>query len=499
MDYPREIFRGRAVLSRFHSFVQTIIKSDTNMQDTQTDHSLTSAEEKAMTCPCGKIGPCSSSLPKSDVGQAEPTPATTPNQGPSLPDPTGEDADTYGDLEAQTPDTDSAEEILHRAASRDDWDNAYALVSGGKDSTAALHYTYYNAPFNLDGIVYIDTNIGLVEVKEYVKDLGERFDLPVYIADTHREEDTYQERINSYGFPGANKESHRWEYINNKDKPLSKLITSMDGRPLFVSGARRFESQSRYESVAANGIEEKDRATYVSPLARYSDSDVDNYLERNNVELCETVDLLESSGDCLCGAYATRFLELNQLRENFRYAFTYIQSLEAQVIDAARQGEMKREAYEEFTLWGHGSYTSRELADIQDSNQMDLCQSCEPAVTGLSADTYQTLTEAALRSDRFDISDTPTAFRDRFDVTQAIPEDANESELAILRRAYTALNDAATKAGFDSLDSMIENAAASSERDRKIVEEYVDENYPDMSVDEQEKLITALREKGVIK
>jgi len=417
--------------------------------------------------------------------------------GPSIPDPTGETRTEYGDLKAEVPETDDPEEILQRANSLK-WENAFALCSGGKDSTAALHYAYYNAAFDLDGIIFIDTNIGVHEVKEYVQQLGEQFDLPVYIADTRNENDKYRNRITKYGFPGATRQAHRFEYISNKEKPLQKLLTDFDGQSLLISGATRGESEARYEAVSADGIEKDGTRTFVSPLARWTQSDVDDYLEKQGVDVSNVSQYLESSGDCLCGAFADRFIELSQLRDRYRYLHTYIQSLEARVIDASRNGDLLKDTYDEFVLWGHGSMTDPELEQAIENrggdNNMRYCRSCEPAFQGFNtSDMYQTLTERALRDESVSLPDTETAYRDEYDVTQAIPDDSNKHPLTAIRQGYDALEAIANELDYDDLDDLI----ATKHNDADIIEEYVDDRFPDKSPDARAKLVKKLDEKIV--
>jgi len=454
---------------------------------------IQAVEEKAFACPCGNVASCGQSAD----GDIETTIDSAPGGcdiGPTLPDATGETRTEFGDIKAQVPETDSPDEILQRANSRE-WENAFALCSGGKDSTAALHYAYHNAAFPLDGIIFIDTNIGLHENKEYVQQLGDKFDLPVYVADTRNKADRYRERIEKYGFAGPTRQSHRFEYICNKEKPLQKFLTGFEGQSLLISGATRQESDARYEAVSADGIEEDGTRTFVSPLARWTQSDVDEYLSEQGVEISEVTELLESSGDCLCGAFADRYLELTQLRDHYRYLHTYIQSLEARVIDAARNDELLKDSYKEFVLWGHGSMTDPELDQAIDSREgedMMLCRSCEPALPGLSGgDMYQTLTERALRDESISLPDTETAFRDEFDVTQAIPDDTDEHPLTAIRKAYNALEEVADRLGFGNIDEMV----AEQYSDEKVIRQYIDEKHPDIPTGKREELVGALSEK----
>ncbi|WP_436348766.1 phosphoadenosine phosphosulfate reductase domain-containing protein [Natronorubrum sp. FCH18a] len=409
-------------------------------------------------CPCGRDAPCSTA-----GGSGPATSKPTPGAGPTEPGFTDHVADdtteSWGDLEGQTSETNDPDEILHDAKSHD-WDHAFALMSGGYDSMAATHYTYHNAPFALDGVIHIDTSIGLRETTEYVQSRADDLDLPVHIANVRRDADEYATRIETYGFPGANKTSHKWEWVNNKDKPLQTLLQQFDGTTLLISGATREESDARYEKVDASGLELKDGHLYASPLAAWTPADVRAYIDDQGIPRSDVVDELTHSGDCLCGAYADRWFELEMIHEEWPYMWAYIQSLEARVIDSARNRNMKKESYEDYVLWGHGSTTERELDQRLGKREMTLCQACEPAAPGLgSGDAFQTLTEAALQLDESDVPDTETAFRDAFDLTQAIPDDSDEHPLEVLRRGYDALDDVADRLGYEDHTELVEDRA----------------------------------------
>ncbi|WP_226043384.1 phosphoadenosine phosphosulfate reductase family protein [Natrinema sp. DC36] len=406
-------------------------------------------------CPCGRTAPCADA---GDTEPATPNPGTGPSE-PTLGDRTDDAPESWGSLEADSPETNDPDGILHDAKSRD-FNQAFALVSGGYDSVAAAHYTYHNAPFALDGVIHIDTSIGLRETTDYTERFADDLGLELHVADVRRDADEYATRIETYGFPGANETAHKWEWVNNKDKPLQTLLTQFDGTTLLVSGATREESDARFEKVDADGLEVKDGHLYASPLAAWTPSDVKAYIDQQGIRRSEVVEHLSHSGDCLCGSYADRWLELDVIRDEWPYMWAYIQSLEARVIDSARNGDMKKESYEDYVLWGHGSTTERELDQRLGNREMTLCQACEPAAPGLSpGDTYLTLTEAALGLEDSAVPDSETAFRDAFDVTQAIPEDSDEHPLEVLRRGYEALDDVADRLGYDGHWEMVEDRA----------------------------------------
>lgn len=418
----------------------------------------------AFECPCGRSpSSCGQSYPTTSAEQpscAGPSPGTSNESspaipgGPSLPDPGLDDSrEDWGDLEPDTGPTDSPQEILENARALDP-DHVFALVSGGHDSLTAAHYTYMQSPLDIDGFLHIDTSIGLPETREFVEQRAEDLNIPLYIADQRRKEDSYSRRIKQYGFPGATKEAHKWEYVNNKDKPLENFLQQFDGDIMLISGATRHESEARWQNVRSDGIEEKGGYTYVSPLASWTGLDVREYRNENGLPSNEVVDILEHSGDCLCGAYADR-RELEWMHAAYPHMWAYIQSLEAQVIDRARNGELKKPSYDEYILWAHGKMDDGKLAHRLDDDIQSLCQTCEKAgEADMPSDEYTTLTEAALQIPESERPNSPTLFRDAFDVTQAIP-DGTESPIETLRQAYEALDAVAEGLGYSDHKEMV--------------------------------------------
>lgn len=248
------------------------------------------SDTPSFTCPCGRsAGQCAESPPTQQTPSGPTTPqsgvGSPSTDGPSLPesDPTP-DQKTFGSLEAQLPETDPADEILENARAMDH-DHPFALVSGGHDSLTAAYYTYMESAVDLDGLIHIDTSIGLPETTQFVEQRAEELGLPLFIADQRRDEDEYASRIEDYGFPGANPTSHRWEWINNKDKPLQNFLQQFDGDVLLISGATREESDARWENVDSDGIEIKDGHYYASPLASWTASEVRAYRRENGLPM----------------------------------------------------------------------------------------------------------------------------------------------------------------------------------------------------------------------
>lgn len=365
---------------------------------------------------------------------------------------------TYGSLQAQTPETDSADSILERASNKN-FNNCFAAVSGGHDSLTAMHVAHESTEIELDGIIHINTGIGIPETREFVKERADALDLEFHEIDDREDWREYTNRVQEYGLPGAG--VHEKEWINNKHEPLNNFLSTLDGTTLIVSGARRHESDQRWENVDATGLEIENDRIWVSPLAGWTGIDVRAYRRDNDLPMNPVVDLLEMSGECLCGSFGSRE-ELRMIRNWYPWVWAYIQSIEAKVIDRARNSELKREKYNDYVLWGHGKMDDEKLDQRVNDGQMMMCQACEQQDTDSCPlpedDDFITLTEAALQIPEPERSDSPTLFRDNFDLTQAIPDDEDDPVLAI-RRGYQALDDVAEKLGYDNHREMVADKA----------------------------------------
>lgn len=367
---------------------------------------------------------------------------------------------TFGSLQAQGPETDSAETILERA-SKEDYDHCFAAVSGGHDSLTAMHVAYESDQIELEGIIHINTGIGIPETREFVEDRAEALGLDFHEVDEREEWREYENRVQEYGLPGTG--VHEKEWINNKHEPLNNFLSQFDGTPLIISGARRHESDNRWENVDATGIEydDKNDRIWASPLAGWTGLDVRKYRRERDLPMNPVVDLLELSGECLCGAYGDRE-ELRMIREFYPWVWAYIQSIEAKVIDAARNDDLKKDKYKEYVLWGHGKMDDEKLDQRVNDGQMMMCQACEQqdgdACLLPEQDDFITLTEAALQVPEDERPDSPTLFRDSFDLTQSIPEDEDDPILT-LRRGYNALDDFAQELGYENHREMVADRA----------------------------------------
>jgi 3'-phosphoadenosine 5'-phosphosulfate sulfotransferase (PAPS reductase)/FAD synthetase len=268
-------------------------------------------------------------------------------------------------------------------------DRTLALVSGGHDSLTAMHLAYQSEAIDLDGIIHINTGIGIPETRQFVRQRAEALDLPFYLVgetlfagngyevpehEYRLPREEYVHLIEEYGFPGPG--AHRWMYVNLKEKPLQRFVRDQfpDEDLTFISGVRQHESDRRMENVDDSGLSEFIGHPTVSPLVAFRGIDVTRYRSSLDLPPNPVVQRLEMSGECLCGSYASRG-ELRDLRLFYPDVFRRLLCLERRVQIAAAVDDDGPD--KQYGQWGHNRLRDRERRALDDTNQMLLCSSCE--------------------------------------------------------------------------------------------------------------------------
>lgn len=276
---------------------------------------------------------------------------------------------------------DAARRVLDAASG----DHALALVSGGHDSLTAMHVAYHAADWSLDGVVHVNTGIGIPETRAFVRqrardlaldyhEVGQPFDGPTEGHEYRYRSEEYAELVRRYGFPGPG--AHKWMYLNLKEKPLQRFLSDypVDKDDLtLVSGVRQYESDRRMETVADEGVQEYLGAETIAPLVEFRGIDVRRYRRALDLPMNPVVEKLEMSGECLCGAYTSRG-ERRMLKLFYPDVYRRLLCLEATVSVAASHEDGPDEQY---TRWGHNEFKEREREALDDDNQMLLCATCE--------------------------------------------------------------------------------------------------------------------------
>jgi len=245
-----------------------------------------------------------------------------------------------------------------------------ALVSGGKDSTAAAHAAVRFGPADL--LVYLDTGTGLTENREYVETLADALGVQLW---TLRTEESYAELVREHGFPGPSR--HFLMYQRLKERQLCKLA-AVTGDDLHLwTGIRRFESDRRMSHVEPEGERGNGRWYWHAPLCDWHDGDPEEYITRFDLPRNPLWETLGRSGDCYCGAYGNReeLLDLRAVGADDR-------------ADSLESLESETDTGTEKDLWAWASlaeFEQRAARAEADDGQTTLCSTC-----GLRADGGET-------------------------------------------------------------------------------------------------------------
>jgi len=243
----------------------------------------------------------------------------------------------------------------------------YALFSGGHDSLAATHYAMEQD--STEAVLHLDTGTGIDENRWYVEETCDEFGWPLRIEETPED---YREFVAKVGFPGP--DVHHWAYQRLKARQLRSVASEGSATKHYWTGIRADESQRRME-FHTNPIERDrdDRWVWCNPIHAWSDARVEQYIDDHDLPRNPVVETIHRSGECFCGAFATRDEELVDLQAHSPDHYEWLMDVETDVRSA--RGETDPQAY-----WGHGKESDdqlRHLADQYDDLDMKLCRSCE--------------------------------------------------------------------------------------------------------------------------
>jgi len=228
-------------------------------------------------------------------------------------------------------------EIIDRAINEIRPEKVFALFSGGNDSLATTHIAAQHLGTTLDGVVHINTGIGIPQTREFVRDTCKQYGWPLveYKAVENTKADgtpdpiIYEELVTKWGFPGPY--GHRLMYIRLKERALARLRREHGKNILLISGFRRQESSRRMKQTEAT--EKKFGFNWCCPCFYMDKREILQYRREKNLPHNEVCDLLHMSGECLCGAFAHKG-ELAEIEMWFPDVGRHIRDLEKKVRDA---------------------------------------------------------------------------------------------------------------------------------------------------------------------
>ena len=233
----------------------------------------------------------------------------------------------------------------------------WALLSGGKDSTlAALEMSKKDL---LDGVVYIDTGIGLKETREYVEELSLRFEWDLKIFKGYTSYDTY---VLKHGFPTPSGHSQIMHIL--KLDAVRRFISwhkkEKGEIPLIFSGVRSSESDRR--SRWARRFQFYQGAFWDCPVFHLTDEKVWEMHYKYHIPINSAYGTIGKSGDCLCGAFGN-LTEKKIIEKFYPYLSDHISHLE------------EKTNSENYNIWGN---TDQSICSLKGNGHSEhlLCSEC---------------------------------------------------------------------------------------------------------------------------
>lgn len=228
---------------------------------------------------------------------------------------------------------------------------AISLFSGGHDSYCATHI-HQTVSENKSFVGHINTGIGIDETRQFVRERckahGWKLKVvtpPPYIPKPenrmpgidYENLPCYDAMAMHYGFPGPSK--HHWMYARLKERPLRKMVREAleeaGGRSrkdcvMLIGGMRKEESRRRMGYGVS--IQKLGRFLWVSPCINWTKADQEAYMDENDLPRNPVKLAICISGECLCGAYASKTERL-EIRNAFPDTHRRISLLEAKVAE----------------------------------------------------------------------------------------------------------------------------------------------------------------------
>ena len=226
------------------------------------------------------------------------------------------------------------------------------MFSGGNDSTVLAHL-FRNRSTHVG---MANTGIGIEQTRQYVRDTSASWGLPV-VEKHPPPSETYEKlvlgecrartgprqgtRLYAGGFPGPG--AHPKIFQKLKERAFDQIRNELVSNPywervVFLAGRRATESARRNRLAFQSAVQRKGSIVWAAPLVSWTSMDMNTYrLVFPDVPRNEVADLLEQSGECLCGCFAHQH-ELREIRDWFPDVAAYIDELQDRVRKANPPG-----------------------------------------------------------------------------------------------------------------------------------------------------------------
>lgn len=182
----------------------------------------------------------------------------------------------------------------------------YSMFSGGDGSLQATHWAMKNVPGCK--VAHINTGVGLRATGDFVRKTCRRFGWP--LTEIRAKEDCgqdYDEIVRKHGFPGPS--SHKFMYIQLKERGVEELVrrskTARGQRVMLLTGVKHDDS-ARRSGYGGGEIKRNGAQVWVNHMYWVSRSEAYHYLNQHNIPRNPVSLELGMSGECGCGAFASR-------------------------------------------------------------------------------------------------------------------------------------------------------------------------------------------------
>lgn len=199
----------------------------------------------------------------------------------------------------------SKEEIIARALAYNPVAK-FSMLSGGDGSLAATHWAMANVPGC--EVLHINTGIGIERTRLFVRETCAREGWK--LTEIHAKHDCghdYDEIVSEYGFPGP--ASHSIMYRLLKERCVEKVVrdrkTARSDKVMLLTGICHDDSQRR-SGYGGREITHKGAQMWVNHLYWVGQSWRERYVAEIGIPRNPVSVELGMSGECLCGAFASK-------------------------------------------------------------------------------------------------------------------------------------------------------------------------------------------------
>ena len=184
-------------------------------------------------------------------------------------------------------------EIIDEACDLHNVNMVFACVSGGTDSNISGLIASRHQKFR--GVVAVDTTIAIDETIEYIKNMCDANNWPLWMETTPH---GWLETCSKFGLFGPAFHHYAYSYLKERAfRLVRKKILQLTGeeRVGFISGARRFESKLRQKTVQYHHRD--GRTVWINPIADFMQCDKDQFTSYEKLEQSEVSKIMCLSGD----------------------------------------------------------------------------------------------------------------------------------------------------------------------------------------------------------